>query len=251
MAFTNDTPLPPLGFICIDCKLHRPPGDPFNGYTWSFPLIHEKADNSPVSAVVSSDKYDDGFVDRFVDAGMRLAERGAVGIITSCGFLAMAQQELAARLPVPITTSSLVQIPSLLTLLPPSRSVGILTYDETRLGKSHLEKLGIPASRCHIRGAPSNGTLRRHIELGVQYVHEDISAELVAVSRQLVVDHSEIAVLCLECTNMPPFSEAIQSATGLPVYDVYTMGQWFYGGLARGRPPKWGDIPKDKLETRA
>lgn len=85
--------LPPLGFISIDVILHRPPGDPFNEATWPFLLIREKAENSAESQVVSSAKYDDDFISRFVDAGQRLAERGAVGIITSCGFLAMAQPE--------------------------------------------------------------------------------------------------------------------------------------------------------------
>lgn len=84
---------PPLGFICIDCTLHRPPGDPYNADTWSFPLIREKAENSPASVVVSSTRYEETFIDRFVSAGLKLSERGAVGIITSCGFLAMAQSE--------------------------------------------------------------------------------------------------------------------------------------------------------------
>lgn len=84
---------PPLGFIAIDVILHRPPGDPFNEATWPFPIIREKANDSTESQVVSGSSYSEDFIDRFVDAGQRLADRGAVGIITSCGFLAMAQPE--------------------------------------------------------------------------------------------------------------------------------------------------------------
>lgn len=84
---------PPLGFISLDIIIHRPPGDPFNTKTWPFPLIHEKARDTPESAVVTATMYDAAFLDRFVEAGQRLADRGAVGIITSCGFLAMAQSE--------------------------------------------------------------------------------------------------------------------------------------------------------------
>lgn len=90
---SSSSTLPPLGFICIEAFLHRPPGDPFNEKTWSFPLIRERAENSPTSIVVSSGPYDEHFIDRFVDAGQKLADRGAIGIITSCGFLAMAQSE--------------------------------------------------------------------------------------------------------------------------------------------------------------
>lgn len=85
--------LPPLGFISLDIIIHRPPGDPYNQKTWPFPLIYEKARDTPESAVVSPGAYDDDFLDRFVEAGEKLAARGAVGIITSCGFLAIAQPE--------------------------------------------------------------------------------------------------------------------------------------------------------------
>ncbi|KAH8649987.1 hypothetical protein BX600DRAFT_554424 [Xylariales sp. PMI_506] len=250
MSPSSDSTLPPLGFISLDITLHRPPGDPFREETWPFPLIRERAENSAESAVVSSKPYDDEFIDRFAHAGLKLAQRGAVGIITSCGFLAMAQTELAERLPIPIMTSSLVQVPSILALLPPLHVVGILTYDDERLGPSHLEKLGIPPARCKIRGAPKDGALRRHIQLGEEYVHEEISAELVAVAQLLLADHPETAALCLECTQMPVFAEAIHRATGLPVYDIYTAGCWFYSGLVSRRPQRWGSIPKDTLEGR-
>ncbi|KAJ5512844.1 hypothetical protein N7463_002396 [Penicillium fimorum] len=91
MAIIDDRP--PLGFISIDVILHRPPGDPFNKDTWPFPLIREKVDGSSEAQVVCVGPYDEVFINKFVEAGERLAKRGAVGIITSCGFLAMAQPE--------------------------------------------------------------------------------------------------------------------------------------------------------------
>jgi hypothetical protein len=84
--------LPPLGFIAIECFFTRPPGDPFNQQTWSFPLIRELAVGTTESQVVTSADYDDEFLDRFVVAGQTLADQGCVGLITSCGFLALAQR---------------------------------------------------------------------------------------------------------------------------------------------------------------
>lgn len=85
--------LPPLGFISIDIHFHRPPGDPYNEKTWPFPILREQAENSTESDVVTGGEYDNAFIDRFVDAGQKLVAKGCVGIITSCGFLAMAQPE--------------------------------------------------------------------------------------------------------------------------------------------------------------
>ncbi|KAF2008882.1 hypothetical protein BU24DRAFT_429143 [Aaosphaeria arxii CBS 175.79] len=242
--------LPPLGFISLDIILHRPPGDPYNQNTWPFPLIREKARDTSESAVVTATAYDDAFLDRFVEAGKRLAARGAIGIITSCGFLAIAQSELSARLPIPIMTSALVQAPSLLATIAPRRKLGILTFDSTRLGAGHLQKLGIDPSRCHIHGAPTNGALQQHVRQGAPYLHEEISRELVAAAKEMLQDAPEISLLLLECTNMPPFSETIQSAIALPVYDIQTAALWFYSGLVNIRPTRWGPILEDDISTR-
>lgn len=157
---------------------------------------------------------------------------------------------LAARLPIPIMTSALLQAPSLLALISPRRKLGILTFDGSRLGKPHLEKLGIDPSRCFIKGAPTNGALQRHIRGGEQYSHEDISQELVVAAKEMIQAVPEITAVLLECTNMPPFAEAIQSAIGLPVYDVHTAGNWFYSGLVNSRPATWGAIVEDDPSRR-
>lgn len=93
MASQDHSSLPPLGIIVIDVQIPRPPGDPFNKRTWPFPLIQERVEGYGEAQVVTNGKYDAKFIDAFVQAGERLAEQDCVGIITSCGFLAMAQTE--------------------------------------------------------------------------------------------------------------------------------------------------------------
>lgn len=88
-----DRTLPPMGFISLDIHFHRPPGDAWSEGTWPFPLIREQAEGSTEEVVVLPHKYDQGFIDRFVAAGEKLAAKGCIGIITSCGFLLMAQPE--------------------------------------------------------------------------------------------------------------------------------------------------------------
>jgi hypothetical protein len=47
--------------------------------------------------------------------------------------------------------------------------------------------------------------------------------EMVAAAEDLVRSHPAVGAIILECTNMPPFSLAIQQAVGLPVFDVVTL----------------------------
>ncbi|KAF2164938.1 hypothetical protein M409DRAFT_24839 [Zasmidium cellare ATCC 36951] len=242
--------LPPLGFIEVECFFTRPPGDPWNEQTWPFHLLRERATGSTADQLVTNGHYDQAFLDRFVAAGLRLAERGCVGIITSCGFLAMAQPQLAERLPIPIATSALIQVPSLLALLPPRKSIGILTFDGEKLGPTHLEQLGIPSSlhgRIHIAGARACGHLQRLVKEDAPYDRQSIQTELNEAALAMQKKDPGLGAIVLECTQMPPFAEGIQQVVGsnVAVYDVYSMAMWFYSGLAKRLPARWAEGAQD------
>ncbi|KAF9733453.1 aspartate racemase protein [Paraphaeosphaeria minitans] len=214
---------PPLGFLAVQVSIRRPPGDPFHPSTWPFPLIHALVPGTSESQIVTSTAYPPSFIDRFVAASNELAERGCVGIITSCGFLALAQRELSERTQIPIATSALVQLPSILAILGVAEVVGMLTYDEERLGGGRLDALRVDAGRVRIQTVPRNGHLQRVIQKGEKY-------NKVVMEREIVDAAGEL---------MPPYAEAIQRRVGVPVYHVYTMGLWFYSGLVRRTPERW------------
>jgi Asp/Glu/hydantoin racemase len=68
----------------------------------------------------------------------------------------------------------------------------------------------------------------------------DIAAaqqDIVDAGRTLLARHPDVGAIVLECTNMPPYSAALQAEFGLPVYDIYTMINWFHAGL---RPRVFG-----------
>lgn len=51
------------------------------------------ANDSLLVKMVASKPYSSDFIDNWVKAGEELVAQGAVGIITSCGFLILAQSE--------------------------------------------------------------------------------------------------------------------------------------------------------------
>ena len=57
------------------------------------------------------------------------------------------------------------------------------------------------------------------------------SKDIVDAGKQLVARHPDVGAIVLECTNMPPYAAALQAEVGLPVYDIYSMIQWFQAGL--------------------
>lgn len=88
---------------------------------------------------------------------------------------------------------------------------------------------------------PANGHLRKVIQDGAKYDEIAMEQEMVDEATELVRNEAgRIGAIVLECTQMPPYAEAIQRTVGVPVYDVYTMGLWFYSGLTRRCPMAWG-----------
>lgn len=140
-----------------------------------------------------------------------------------------------------------MQIPSILAFLPKGYVIGVLTYDGARLGSDHLRQLSIDPSYVHIRGMPANGHLRAIIQNGAQYdesfMEREMVNEAVALVKEMQSRGKLLGAIVLECTQMPPYAEAIQKKVDVPVYDVYTMGIWFYSGLVRRTPAAWrGEI---------
>jgi hypothetical protein len=60
--------------------------------------------------------------------------------------------------------------------------------------------------------------------------------EILDAAAELLHRHPEVKALVLECTNMPPFSRALEVATGLRVWDILSLGRWLYeGAVPAGR----------------
>jgi len=246
--------LPPIGALCLDYTddIHRPPGDPLNELSYDFPVIHETVANGTLPNIVSSGRFPDEFVQSFVDACQKLKKRGAVGIITSCGFLAQIQSRLAEKINIPIATSSLLQIPFVLSILSPRKKIAVLTFDGDTLGDAHFNGVGVIAEmrkRVKVFGCKDGDPLRSMIIDGAPYIHEDIEKELINLAKYAVEQDSSIGAIVLECTQLPPSARGIQKAVKLPVYDAITMVDWFYSGLQARILPE-DEFKEDGLRPR-
>lgn len=168
-----------------------------------------------------------GLLAPFVAAGLRLAADGCELITTSCGFLAVHQHALAAALPVPVVTSSLIALPSLLAGLDPAAKVGVVTANAGALTAAHLDGAGVPAgvrSRLVLVGLERTAHLYPAL-LGAAPGPDPAIAgpEVVAAVRAALQADPSVAALLCECTNLPPHRAALAAATGLPVHDIVTV----------------------------
>ena len=234
----------PVGILLLDARFPRPPGDIAFAETFEFPVLYRVVRRATPARVVLDAA--DGLVDAFCDAARELEEAGARAIGTSCGMLAIHQQALAGAVRVPFFTSSLLQVPMVLAALGPGRKVGVLTISAHTLTPAHFAAVGVDAlmlERVVVAGLEQAAALYRPIidNRGPLDVAR-AEAQVVAAAVELVEAHPEVGALVLECTNLPPYSAAIQQATGLPVWDAINPIRWIHAAV-RQRPYDRSAIP--------
>lgn len=220
----------PLGILMLEARFPRIFGDMGNGETWPFPVLFRVVRGASPERVVLNGAQ--GTLDAFIEAAKDLVDLGAEAITTNCGFLALFQRELAEAVQVPVATSSLMQVPWVQATLPPGKRVGVVTVSKKSLTPAHLAGAGVPLD------TPIVGTEggREFFRVLITSAKQDMDVELAKqdildAGRELVRNHPDIGAIVLECTNMPPYAAALADEVGLPVFDIYSMINWFHLGL--------------------
>jgi Asp/Glu/hydantoin racemase len=182
----------------------------------------------------------EGLLPAFVAGARALEQEGVGAITTNCGFLVKYQRELAAAVRVPVFTSSLLLVPLVHRMLPPSQRVGVMTVNAASLAREHLEGAGIgPDVPLVVVGLETEKEfthvlLDDQLELDVDLARE----EHVRVARRLVAEHPDVGAIVLECTNMPPYTADIERETGRPVFDILSLVRMAHEALAAGQSPR-------------
>ena len=221
-----------LGILMLDTRFPRPPGDVGNALTWPFPTQYRIVKGADTSRIMG-EVPDPTILEPFIEAARDLEAHGVRAITTSCGFLAVFQQELAAVVSVPMLASSLLQVPLVSRLLRPDQKVGVLT-ERPHLTERHFQGVGWSSRDVPVvvESLPPDAVFPTvFIDNGLESDTAVLEQEMVAFAERVVQDHPDVGALVLECTNFVPYSQAMRKATGLPVYDLYTLVMWATLGL--------------------
>jgi len=213
-----------VGILMMDTAFPRIVGDVGNSATYDFPVRFHVIEGADVTRVVRADPPDAALVQKFIDGARMLEEEGACGIITSCGFLGHAQNELAAAVGIPVMASALSLGP-MVHAMTSGRAIGILTADSRALTPALLKACGIDPEQVQIEGLEEEEAWQRLIlapkeEQARTYDVDEIGRIVEIAARRLIVADSQIGAILLECTNLPPYAARIQRATRLPVFHI-------------------------------
>ncbi len=222
-----------VGILMLETRFPRIVGDMGNAATWPFPVFYRTVRGATPDLVVR--KGAAGLKDAFIETAKSLVEEGVDGITTTCGFLSLFQQDLAAAVGVPVAASSLSQISLVQRFLPPDKRVGVITISRESLTEQHLINAGAPVD-VPVVGTESGREFTRVILDDEPDLDVDLARlDLRDAGRELMTKHPDVGAIVLECTNMAPYAADLRAELGVPVYSIYTLVNWFQGGLLPAR----------------
>lgn len=222
-----------VGILRMDNQIPRLLGDIGNPRTFAFPVEYLRIAGSTNQRVVY--ERDRALLEPYIEGARTLERSGASSITTTCGFLAMFQPELASSVRVPVFTSGLLLVPLVARMIGAGRRVGILTADSEVLTETHFNGAGWSSSDVPIavRGMQDCPGFRGYIDDQPAVDAELIRHEMADAARALVREHPDVGAIVLECANMPAYADAVQAASGLPVFDARLLADMVHAATHR------------------
>lgn len=220
------------GIVMLDCRFPRPPGDPGNARSFSYPVQYEIVELAETGALTH--KGTGEAVEKLFQAVKKLEQRGCKCVATSCGLLIPYQKQLAQRAGIPVASSALMLLPLLLELIGERKKIAIVVSSRTKAVNDYL---GIfteeKRERCVLLTMEACPEFMRSIMSFSEPYRLDtelIETELLNLCAE-AVEKQEIGLFLIECTNLAPYSPALRRHLGLPVFDILGLIDFLHSSV--------------------
>jgi Asp/Glu/hydantoin racemase len=211
-------------------QLEELPGNSTNPETFDFPVKYCRIKGANIHTILENPCQK--VLKSMIGEARKMEVQGIRAITTSCGFNAVFQRELADSVRVPVFTSSLMQIPLVQNMLGKQQAVGVITAKKSALTEKHLQGVGVKNHiSIHIEGLEACTEWNKifsspNEDIDISTVEKDV----VHIARSMI-KMADIGAFILECTDLPPFADAIRKATGRPVFDFVTLTNFIYQAI--------------------
>ncbi|WP_107656892.1 aspartate/glutamate racemase family protein [Nocardia suismassiliense] len=227
-----------IGVLCLDTAFTKIPGHIRNPTTFDFPVAYQVVQGATPQRMVT--EADPTLLEPFIIAAKELESRGVAAITSGCGFLVIFQQQLADAVGIPLYSSSLIQLPMVHRMLAANRKVGLLVAKKESLTQRHLAAIGGEAVPICVAGMDAQPEFREVILEGRRTLldAERLGNEVLTEIEQLASANPDMGALIIECTDLAPYSHAIQDRLGLPVFDIVTLTEMVHRSLSHRPFPR-------------
>lgn len=211
-----------LGLLMLDVRQPFVPGDVGNASSYRYPVLFQTVPGAFPDRVLFADP---DLEDAACEAARTLETQGVRALGSDCGFFINYQDAVREAVDIPVVLSSLLQLPLISSFIARDRPLGVLTASTKALGNQVIARSGIePGRHLVVRGMQDEAEWYRAFRDPAEHIDTDQIEELVvAKALEIVEEAPDVGAFLLECSLMPPYAEAVQRATGRPVYDFMTL----------------------------
>ena len=231
-----------VGILMLDMQAPLIPGNVGNANSYNFPVRFKVLEGVPSDWWADEIGPDDSRCEIFIKAAKELEAEGCKAITSGCGFFAIYQERTAAALRIPVFASPLLMVPMLSRMLGPGNIIGIISAGGSHLSSGdYLKTVGIdPKETPFVVGGLEHSPefYDVHVTQNKKTINpERMQQEVVDVAQQLLHEHPDIGLFVFECSDLPPYAQAVARATNLPVFDFIGLAHMMYRAIAPVRYP--------------
>ena len=212
-----------IGVLMLDSSFPRIIGDVGNAKTWNYPVLYKRVKNATPSKVVLDLRLED--IAPFIKAAKELEAEGVKAITTSCGFLALFQNELAKELNVPVFTSALIML-NMISRMIGNKKILVISANSDTLTEKHIKAVCGDLNHINMKivGTQDKANFTYFTVQNWDSVDIDLCQKEVieTIEGELSKDLS-IGAILFECTNLPPYSNIVREKFGVPVFDFVSL----------------------------
>jgi len=162
-------------------------------------------------------------------------EKKVKGITGDCGFMMNFQSIARQVTEIPIFMSSLCQLPAVTCGYAEKEQMIIMTADGRSLEPMRdliRDECGVDTqdTRYNIVGCEDVPHFGYEVTNGYKVNTKKATPGIVKKAVEALEKYPKSRAFLLECTELPPYSDAIRFHTGLPVYDSITACHFFLSG---------------------
>jgi len=220
-----------IGILILDAAYPCIPGNVGNATTFDFPVRYKVVKNASIERLLT--QRDPSLLDPFLTAARDLQDEGVRAITGACGFMALFQPQIQKAVDIPVFISSLLQIPFIHQILPPGKKIGVITANASVLTPEHFINVGVSEKiPLVVRGMEQQTEFRESVlEEKGSLDSVKVEKEVLDVASAMIAEHPDVYAILLECSDLPPYAEAIFKGTGRPVFDFITMIRYVHSAL--------------------
>lgn len=224
---------PSLGVLRLDYDYPPAPGDIDHPDSYNYPVYYRVVPGLTFQ-MCQTGKLTPEVAKAFDEAVLWLANHKDVSVITGdCGFMfwfVERVRNIASK--KCISLSPLMQLPGMVAACGPKDKILVLTAN----GKSLDPMRELIQRQCGVdsrndqfvvvgcEDVPHFGV---EVEKGLMVDVEKAEPGIVRLTNEMVRQHPECRMILFECTELPPYSDAVRESTRLPVMDAITNCDFF------------------------